>query len=267
MRDIRIAAQLHPQHGSYKDFRRAVVASDEMGYDLIYTWDHFYPLYGDGNGAHFECWTILAAMAEQTSRAEIGALVTCNSYRNPDLLADMARTVDHISDGRLVLGIGSGWFRRDYDEYGYEFGTAGERLDLLADALPRIGRRLSALNPPPTRHIPILIGGSGERKTLRMVAAHADSWHASFPDRPDELEPKAAALVRWCDELGRDPTDIEWGVGVEPDDLDRFLSKDAPAYVEMGFTQFTLGFNGPDWQVERGQDWLAWRDDVNARGQ
>jgi probable F420-dependent oxidoreductase len=265
MRDIRIAAQLHPQHGSYKDFRRAVVASDGMGYDLIYTWDHFYPLYGDGNGAHFECWTMLAAMAEQTSRAEIGALVTCNSYRNPDLLADMARTVDHISDGRLVLGIGSGWFRRDYDEYGYEFGTAGSCLDDLAAAIPRIERRLAMLNPAPTRHIPILIGGLGERKTLRMVAAHADSWHAFYPDRPDELEPKVAALVRWCDELGRAATDIEGGVGVEPEDLDRFLSKDAPTYVEMGFTQFTLGFNGPDWRVERGKDWLAWRDEVNAR--
>ena len=264
MRDIRIAAQLHPQHGSYTDFRRAVVASDEMGYDLIYTWDHFYPLYGERNGAHFECWTLLAAMAEQTSRAQIGALVTCNSYRNPNLLADMARTVDHISEGRLVLGIGSGWFRRDYDEYGYEFGTAGSRLDDLADALPRIEGRLAKVNPPPTRHIPILIGGLGERKTLRMVAAHADSWHAFFPDRPDELEPKVAALLRWCDELGRDAADIEWGVGVDPEDLDRFLLKDAPVYLEMGFTQFTLGFNGPDWPVRRGKDWLAWRDEFNS---
>jgi hypothetical protein len=97
-----------------------------------------------------------------------------------------------------------------------------------------------------------------------MVAAHADGWHALFPDRPDELEPKVGALLRWCDELGRAPSDIEWGVGVEPEDLDRFLSKDAPTYVDMGFTQFTLGFNGPDWQVERGKDWLTWRDEVNA---
>ena len=136
-------------------------------------------------------------------------------------------------------------------------------MDALADALPRIEQRLAALNPAPTRDIPILIGGLGERKTLRMVAAHADCWHAFFPEHPDELEPKVAALLRWCDELGRSPSEVEWGVGVEPGDLDRFLAQDASVYVEMGFTQFTLGFNGPEWSVERGKEWLAWRDEAN----
>jgi probable F420-dependent oxidoreductase len=266
MRPIRIAVQLHPQHGTYAELRRAVAEVEEAGADLLYTWDHFFPLYGDADSAHFECWSLLAAWAEQTSRIELGPLVTCNSYRNPQLLADMARTVDHVSGGRLVLGIGSGWFRRDYDEYGYPFGTHGSRGRALADALPLIERRLEALNPPPVRRIPLLIAGTGERITLRLVAEHADGWHAAFPETPTELVPKVAALERWCDEIGRDPGDIERGLGVEPNDLARFLDEDVHAYVELGFTQFTLGVNGPRWVIgdEIGA-WLAWRDEQNAR--
>lgn len=263
MAPIRIAAQLHPQHGDYAGLRAAVSNAESLGYDLVYNWDHFFPLYGDRDGRHFEAWTMLGAWAEQTSRIEIGALVTCNSYRNPNLLADMARTVDHVSGGRLVLGIGGGWQSRDYREYGYEFGTFASRLREMTDALDVIRERWERLNPPPVRRIPILIGGGGERITLRAVAQHADGWHAGFPDRPSELEPKVAALLRWCDELGRDPTSIEWGLGVEPEDLDRFLARDAETYVAMGFRQFTLGFNGPAWEVSRGIAWLGWRDQMN----
>jgi probable F420-dependent oxidoreductase len=264
VRPIRIAAQLHPQHGTWRDMRAAVLRAEADGYDIAYTWDHFFPLYGDRDGAHFECWTTLAAWAEATERIELGALVTCNSYRNPELLADMARTVDHVSGGRLILGIGSGWQRRDYDEYGYDFGTRGSRLEALGEALPRIEARLARLNPPPVRRMPVLIAGQGVQRTTRLVAQHADAWHAAFPDRPEELEPSVAALRRWCGEIGRDPADIEWGLGVEPEDLERVLARDAATYLEMGFTQFTLGFEGPRWDVDTGLGFLAWRDELNA---
>lgn len=265
-RPIRIAAQLHPQHGAWPDLRAAAMLVDELGYDLLYTWDHFSPLYGKADGAHFECWSLLAAWAECTSRVELGPLVACNSYRNPNLHADIARTVDHISGGRVVLGLGAGWFRRDYERYGYEFGTFGSRIRALGRAIPTMIDRLASLNPPPLRRMPILVAGTGLTLTIPIVARHADAWHAAFPNRPAELEPAVARLRAECGAIGRDPTEIEWSVGVEPDDLDRFLAQDAETYVAMGFTQFTLGFNGLGWEVDRGRAWLEWRDQVNANG-
>ena len=176
---------------------------------------------------------MLGAWAEQTSRIEIGALVTCNSYRNPELLADMARTVDHISDGRLILGIGSGWKQKDYDEYGYEFGTAGSRLDDLAAAFPRIKSRLGKLNPQPTRDIPVLIGGGGEKKTLRLVAEYGDIWH-SFSDS-GEYPQKADVLARHCADVGRDPDAIERSAGVSGKGTDALLAE-ADALADLGVT-------------------------------
>jgi probable F420-dependent oxidoreductase len=256
-RPVRIGVQLQPQHGEYADLRRAVATAEELGVDIAFNWDHFYPLYGDPDGKHFECWTLLAAWAEQTDRIEVGALVTCNSYRNPELLADMARTVDHISGGRLILGIGSGWFEKDYDRYGYDFGTAGGRLDALAEALPRIEARWAQLNPAPTRKIPTLIGGGGERKTLRIVARHADIWHG-FGDVAT-ITAKSAVLDDWCAKEGRDPAEIERSCGVQGDP-----AATGDALYDAGVRLFTLGTGGPDWDLGVVKDWLTWRDAKNA---
>jgi len=260
MTNVRIGVQLHPQHATYHDIRRAVMQAEEMGVDVVYNWDHFYPLYGAADGEHFECWTMLGAWAEQTERIELGALVTCNSYRNPDLLADMARTVDHISNGRLILGIGSGWFERDYVEYGYEFGTAGGRLDHLADSLPRIVARLARLNPAPTRDIPIMIGGGGLKKTLRMTAQYASIWHHF--GSPHNMAHKAAALDEWCAHFNRSPAAIERAVGVDWGKVTD-VPLTAATYVGNGFGQFTLGINGPDYDLSVVEPWLRWRDTWN----
>jgi len=255
---IRIGVQLQPQHSNdYAQIRDAVRRCEDIGVDIAFNWDHFFPLYGDPEGEHFECWTMLGAWAEQTSRIEIGALVSCNSYRNPELLADMARTVDHISGGRLILGIGSGWKERDYDEYGYEFGTVGSRLDDLSEALPRIKSRLAKLNPAPVRDIPILIGGQGERKTLRMVAQYADIWHG-FTDA-QTYPGKAEVLARHCATTGRDPATVERSSGVAGKTLDDVVAN-AEALAQLGVTLMTVGSNGPDYDLSQAEALVAWRD-------
>ena len=253
---IRIGIQLQPQHADYQQIRDAVLRAEDLGADVVFNWDHFYPLYGEADGKHFECWTMLAAWAEQTSNVEIGALVTCNSYRNPELLADMARTVDNISNGRLILGIGSGWFEKDYNEYGYDFGTAGGRLNQLAESLPRIESRLAKLNPAPTRKIPVLIGGGGEKKTLRLVARHGDIWH-SFSDL-ETLKRKSAILNQHCAEIGRDGSEIVRSVATpegKPADS-------GPALLEAGATLFTVGVGGPHYDLDKLAHWIEWRNNL-----
>lgn len=258
MYPIRIGVQLQPQHAEYSTIREAVLRAEEMGADIAFNWDHFYPLSGDPNGKHFECWTMLGSWAEVTERIEIGALVTCNSYRNPDLLADMARTVDHASGGRLILGIGAGWFEKDYEEYGYEFGSAGDRLADLRQALPRIEERWRRLNPPPTRDIPVLIGGGGEKKTLRYTAEHADIWHGF--GNADTIRHKNSVLDGHCADIGRDPSEIERSCGAKATNPEY-----GDSLVEAGATLITLGFDGrSDYDLAPVTDWLAWRDEHNA---
>lgn len=259
---VRLGVQLQPQHVTYPQIRDAVLRLEEEGVDILFNWDHFFPLYGDRDGLHFESWTMLGAWAEQTERVEFGALVNCNSYRNPDLQADMARTIDHMSakgggEGRFIFGTGSGWFERDYDEYGYEFGTAGSRLNDLADGLARIEARWEKLNPAPTRRIPVMIGGKGEQKTLRLVARHADIWHSFVT--AEELPHKLSVIEKWAAEEERDTSRL-----VVSNELQRRGEDDADALYAAGTRIFTLGFPGPDYDYDLVRSWLRWRDAKNG---
>lgn len=238
---VKVGVQIQPQGTSLAEMRTAWRAADEMGADSIWIWDHFFPLFGDPDAAHFEAWTLIATMAADTSSAMLGTLVTGNSYRNPELLADMARTADHVSDGRLYLGVGSGWFERDYTEYGYDFGTAGGRLRQLEADLGRMRNRLAKLTPPPVGDLPILIGGSGEKVTLRIVAEQADAWNTFGP--PENFGRLNGVLDDWCEKVGRDPAAIERTVAVGADDVDdigRYIDAGADHIIVMLSTPFDL---------------------------
>ncbi|WP_034262888.1 LLM class F420-dependent oxidoreductase [Actinospica robiniae] len=237
MARFKVGIQLRPQHCTMDQLLQAWRSADEIGADTIWTWDHFYPLSGEADGPHYECWTLLGAAAAITRNAHIGALVSCNSYRNPELLADMARTIDEISGGRAILGIGAGWFERDYTEYGYEFGTAAERLAALKDSLPRIKERLAKLNPAAT-DLPIMIGGSGEKVTLRLVAEYADMWNAFGP--VENFQHKNDVLNEWCEKVGRDPKSIDRTVMIRDEEVDDF-----EAYLGAGATHIILGGDAP----------------------
>jgi len=251
---IRVGVQLHPQHTSYQDYANTVRRAEELGVDSIWNWDHFFPLYGDPQGNHFEGWTLLTAMATLTTKAQIGCLVTCNTYRNPALLSDMAKTLDHISGGRLILGLGAGWFERDYKEYGYDFGTAGSRLAALEEALPIIQHRWEVDVPKPVRgKVPILIGGGGEKKTLRITAKYADMWHG-FGDA-ETITHKMEVLNDWCSKEGRDPKEIERTAGTNKEDSDE--TRDG--LLKAGVTHLILGLGAP-WDFAAIEKLVSWRD-------
>lgn len=258
IRKLQVGVQIHPQHVTYQDFINTTLHVEKLGVDTIWNWDHFFPLGGDARGNHFEGWTLLTAMAALTTHTQIGCLVTCNSYRNPALLANMAKTVDHISNGRLILGIGAGWCEHDYQEYGYDFGTASTRIADLEKALSIILHRWEVDVPRPVRYpIPILIGGSGEKKTLRLVAKYANVWHA-FGDVPT-ITCKMQILNQWCDEIGRNSDEIERSVTIN----NNVTNEELDAYLLVGVTHFILDLETP-WNFNPIERLVQWRSAKNV---
>jgi probable F420-dependent oxidoreductase len=255
---VKVGVQLHPQHCTIDAYRDAWLAFDRLGVDSLWTWDHFFPLYGERDGDHFEGWTLLAALGAQTRNAEVGCFVLSMSYRNPALMSQMAKTLDHLCGGRFILGVGAGWFQRDYDEYGYVFGTAGERLRNLERSLAIITERWAVDRPAPVRGtIPIMVGGGGEKVTLRITATYAALWNSFGPVA--KWSGKNAILTDWCRRLGRDPAAIERTVGIGAGDLEQL-----DAYADAGASHLIYGFGAP---FDRGpiDRLLTWRDRRNAR--
>jgi len=237
-RPFKVGVTIHPQQCTIQQLRDAWRRADGLGVDSIWFWDHFFPLYGNPNGNHFECWSLLAAAAVDTRAPQIGPMVTCIGYRNPDLLASIATTVDQLSGGRLVLGLGAGWFERDFDEYGYAFGEARDRVRTLREALPRIKRRISRLHPGPAGPMPILVAGSGERVMLRLVAEHAQMWNTI--GSVGDFERKSGVLDEWCARLGRDPREIERTANVAG-----LTARSVDEWLKAGLQHFVLRIAQP----------------------
>ncbi len=239
---VRVGVQLEPQATTVARLRQAARGAEAAGANSIWVWDHFFPLYGDPEATHFEAYTLLGALAVDTARAQLGALVTCTSYRNPNLLADMARTLDHLSGGRFCLGMGAGWFERDYVEYGFAFATGPERLRRLEADLQVVRNRLGRLRPAPFGPLPVLIGGDGPQVTLRLVATYADAWNGFGP--AEHFAARSRRLDEWCARVGRDPAAVERTVAIAPrevDGVEAYLEAGAQHVIIMVGEPFDLG--------------------------
>jgi F420-dependent oxidoreductase-like protein len=222
---IKLGLLIWPQQTEWEPLERAAARADELGFESLWTWDHLYPIVGDWRGPIFEGYLTLTGWAAVTRRATLGLMVGANTFRNPALTAKEATTLDHISRGRAVLGIGGAWFEREHEAFGIDFGSGfGERLDRLDEAVELMramldGETASARggvyhanevrnDPRPVQdRLPILIGGAGERKTLRTVAKYADMWNVGGD--VERVRHKDEVLRRWCDEVGRNQAEIE----------------------------------------------------------
>jgi alkanesulfonate monooxygenase SsuD/methylene tetrahydromethanopterin reductase-like flavin-dependent oxidoreductase (luciferase family) len=226
---IRLGVALWSQASDWPGFLAAAQRADRLGFDHVWTWDHIYAIFGDPHQPIFEGYTALAALAQATERVRLGLFVGANTFRNPGIVAKSVTTIDHISGGRAILGIGGAWFELEHRAFGLDFGSGfGQRLDWLGEAVPAIRTMLDGgevtsqggryafdqlrLAPPPVQdHLPIMVGGGGERKTLRIVAGYADIWNVF--GMPDTVAHKDAVLRAHCADLGRDPSTIERSVG------------------------------------------------------
>jgi len=222
---MQFGLQLWSQQTTWPAFRDAALAAEDSGWHSVWTWDHVLAIFGPWEQPIFEGWSVLNGLAPLTSKVRLGLMVGANTFRNPGQTAKLASTLDHLSNGRAVLGIGGAWFDREHDAYGIDFGSGvGERLDRLDESVMLMRRLLDGerfshagrfytmhdalLAPRPIQgHLPILVGGSGPRKTLRTVARRADAWNTA--GTVEEARARLDILAGHCADVGRDPATIE----------------------------------------------------------
>jgi F420-dependent oxidoreductase-like protein len=235
---VRFAIKTRPEHTTWEEMRDVWVAADEIEmFESAWNWDHFYPLTGDLTGPNLEGWTMLAAMAQATSRIRIGCQVTGMIYRHPAVLANMAATVDIISGGRLELGLGAGWNQHECDAYGIELPPLRERFDRFDEGVETIVSLLSQTTttfhgrhvrltdarcePKPIQrpHPPIAIGGRGPKRTLRTAARWAQHWNA-ITQSPEQWRATKEILLEHCAAIGRDPQEITCSANVRVESED-----------------------------------------------
>jgi F420-dependent oxidoreductase-like protein len=220
---VEFGIQTPNQNARWEDIRRVWKTADAAGLHSAWMFDHFVPIFGDEDDDCFEGWTMLAALAAETERIKIGLLVTGNTYRNPALVAKMATTVDHVSNGRVILGMGAGWFERDHTAYGFHFGTPRERAKRLEEALQVITKLWKEDHPTfrgtyysierapfaPANvqkpHPPIVIGGQGKQWIIPQVARYADGWNAVSGVTPDGIRERRKIIEDECGRIGRSP--------------------------------------------------------------
>jgi len=232
---VKFGLQLWNQVFSWPEARDAAVRAEALGYDSLWTWEHALAVMGPLDQDTFDAYTLLAAWSQVTSRVSLGVLVGANTFWNPGLLAKKVTTLDHVSGGRAILGLGAGWCEPEHAAFGIDFGTGwGDRLGWLDESASVLRTLLDGgiatspqgghysldgarLHPSPVQErLPILIGGGGERKTLRTVARYADIWDWPVQRDPDRMRRKHQVFEQRCEEVGRDPVDIERSAIINP---------------------------------------------------
>ena len=252
---MRFGLQLWSQQTTWPAFRDAALAAESAAWDSVWTWDHLFSIFGPWEQPIFEGWSVLAGLAPLTSKVRLGLMVGANTFRNPGHTAKLATTLDHLSDGRAVLGIGGAWFEREHEGFGIPFGSGfGERLDRLDESVMIMRRLLDGerfshedgyytmhdaiCEPRPIQaHLPILVGGSGPKKTLRTVARRADAWNTS--GTLEEIRTRLDILAEHCADAGRDMATIEKTISFPT------LLRDDPANAATVFGTL-LAANGVD---------------------